>query len=374
MKPLPLPTTTFRYPLAEPDVRGNEEEFVRRAVRAAHISGAAPEVRQFEAACAQAVQVPYALAASSGTAALHLALVALGVGPGDEVLVPDLTYVAAANVVRYAGAKPVLIDVDADTWTIDPQQVATRIGRRTKAILAVHVYGNPADLGQLRRIARAAKVALVEDAAEAFGATWQGRPVGGIGDVGCFSLFANKVVTTGEGGLITTRSARLAREMRALRDQAKSAKRPYYHAHLGFSYRLSALQAAFGLAQLERLDEFVAQRARIRAWYGEELSALTEWREPQAVPGAVPVNWLYTGAIVGWSVRRRDRCLRVLRGEGIDARPVFVPMSDLPEFRGAGGAVARRLAASGISLPTYTRLRRRDVAAIAAALVRAVHA
>jgi perosamine synthetase len=363
----------FSQPLAEPDLTGNEEAYVRRAIRAGHISGAAPEVAAFEDACARALGVPHAVACTSGTAALHLALEALGVGPGAEVIVPDLTYVAAANVVRYTGATPVLVDVDPETWTIDPEQAAARIGPRTRAILAVHVYGNPADLDRLRRLARQAKVALVEDAAEAFGATWSGRAVGGIGDVGCFSFFANKVVTTGEGGLVTTRSQRIATSVRALRDQAKSAKRPYFHARLAFNYRLSALQAALGLAQIERLDALVERRARIRSWYREELDGVTAWREPRVLPQAEAVNWLYTGALDGWSARRRDRCLERLRAAGIDARPVFVPMSALPEFRGAGGGpVARRLAQSGISLPTRPRMRRRDVAGIAAALRAAV--
>lgn len=363
----------FAQALAEPDLTGREERYVRSAVRAGHISGAAPEVAAFEQACAAALGVPHAVACASGTAALHLALEALGVGPGAEVIVPDLTYVAAANVVRYTGATPVLVDVDEHTWTIDPARVAERLGPRTRAILAVHVYGNPADLDRLRQLARAAKVALVEDAAEAFGATWGGRPVGSLGDAGCFSFFANKVVTTGEGGLVATRTRRLATAVRSLRDQAKSARRPYFHARLAFNYRLSALQAALGLAQVERLGELLRRRERIRAWYREELAGVADWREPQPLPQAVAVNWLYTGSVAGWSARRRDRALERLHAAGIDARPVFVPMSRLPGFRGAGaGPVARRLAASGISLPTRPRMGRADVAAVAAALRRAL--
>ncbi len=364
--------SSFRYPLASPDLAGNELRFVTRALRAGHVSGTAPEVAAFEEACATTLHAASALAVSSGTAALHLALVALGIGPGDEVIVPDLTYVSAANVVRYVGATPVLVDVDPDSWTLDPVASAAAIGRRTKAIVAVHVYGNPADLGALLRLARRRRVALIEDAAEAWGARWRGSLVGTVGTIGCFSFFANKVVTTGEGGLLTTRSPTLARALRALRDQAKSSRRAYFHAHLAFNYRLSALQAALGLAQLERQAEFLAKRDRIRSWYREALAGVEPWREPAAVPGAEPVNWLYSGTLTGFSRRRRDRCLERLRGEGIDARPVFVPMSALPEFRAPRLPVAKRIADTGLSLPVYPGLRRRDVASIAAALRRAL--
>lgn len=362
----------LRFPLASPDLGARELRRVTRALRAGHVSGAAPEVAEFESACGAALASPHALAVSSGTAALHLALAGLGVGPGDEVIVPDLTYVAAANVVRYVGATPVLVDVDGASWTLDPLATQAAISPRTKAILAVHVYGNPADLDALGRLARRHRVALIEDAAEAWGARWRGRPVGTLGQVGCYSFFANKVITTGEGGLVTTRSRTLARTMRALRDQAKSSRQAYFHAHLGFNYRLSALQAALGLAQLERQAEFLAKRDRIRAWYREALAGVEPWREPAALPGAEPVNWLYSGTLTGFSRRRRDRCLERLRGEGIDARPLFVPMSALPEFRAPRLPVAKRIADTGLSLPVYPGLRRRDVAAIAAALRRAL--
>lgn len=362
------PRPLLRFPLASPDLSGNEVRFVTRALRAGHVSGAAPEIATFEAGCSAALDVPHSLAVASGTAALHLALVALGVGPGDEVIVPDLTYVAAANVVRYVGATPVLVDVDEASWTLDPDAAAAAVRRHTKALLAVHVYGNPADLDRLGRLARQHKLALVEDAAEAWGARWRGRLVGTIGKVGCFSFFANKVVTTGEGGLLATRSAPLARRLRELRDQAKSSRRAYFHARLAFNYRLSAMQAALGSAQLERQAEFIERRARIREWYRAALGGFEVWREPQALPGAEPVNWLYTGRLLGVSRRRRDRCLERLQAAGIDARPVFMPMSALPEFRRQRLPVARAIADSGLSLPVHPRLRRRDVETIAAAL------
>lgn len=361
-------STSPRYPLAVPDLRGNEEKYVRRAVRDASISGVGREVRAFEESFGEVLGVRHCVAVSSGTAALHLALEALDLRPGDEVLVPDLTYVAAANVVRYTGAEPVLVDVDEETWTLSPAAAEAACNKRTRAILAVHLYGNPADLGRLRALARARKIALIEDAAEAFGATWKGGLVGGFGDFGCFSFFGNKVVTTGEGGLVTARRASAAATMRALRDQAKSGREAYRHERLAFNYRLSALQAAVGLAQLERVAFFLKRRDAIRRWYRDALRDLEGWREPKPPPGAASVNWLYSGRVVGWSRRRRDRCLGRMNDAGVDARPLFLPMSEQAEFRASGGETARRVASSGLSLPTHTQMKKADVDAIAAVL------
>src|SRR5690606_28781119 len=227
------------------------------------ISSVGRHVAAFEAAFARTVGVPHAVAVSSGTAALHLALAALRIGPGDEVVVPALTFVAPANAVRYTGARLVLAEVDPDSWTLTAASVERVLTRRTRAIVAVHLYGVPADLDGLRALARRRGLALVEDAAEALGARWRGRPVGGLGTLGCFSLFGNKVVTTGEGGVVVTSSAPLARRLRLLRNQAMSPRRRYWHGEIGFNYRMTALQAAVGLGQLARFETLVARRRRI---------------------------------------------------------------------------------------------------------------
>lgn len=358
----------IRYPLARPDLRGNERRYLLECVREGGVSAVGRHVGEFEAACAAMLGVPAALAVSHGTAALHLALTALEIGAGDEVIVPDLTYVATANVVRYTGARPVLVDVSPSTWNLDPEKTERAVTRRTRAIIAVHLLGNPADLDALRALARRRRVALIEDAAEAFGARWRGRAAGTVGDIGCFSFFGNKVITTGEGGLVVARSAALRAKLRHLRDQAKSAERPYFHDRLAFTYRMSALQAAVGLAQLERLPQFILQRAHIARWYLDELAPLDGWSCPIAPRPAAPIVWLFALRRHGWNAAARDRALRGLRRAGIDARPVFQPMSQLPMYRTRRPPVSSRIWSEAICLPTYVGLRRGDVKAIAAAL------
>ncbi len=360
----PIPAS-LRYPLARPDLSGRERRYLLEALGAGAISSIGPHVGAFEEAFARAVGTKGAVAVSHGTAAVHLALAALEIGPGDEVIVPSLTFVSAANAVRYTGARVVLVDADPASWQLDPARVERAITARTRAILAVHLYGNPADLDALRRVARRRRLALIEDCAEALGARWRGRPVGGVGDLGCFSFYGNKVVTTGEGGMVTARSARLLRRVRALRDQGMSSSRRYYHTELAFNYRMTALQAAVGLAQLERLDAFLEKRARVAGWYRRHLRGVAGLAEPRPHPRATPVSWLYTIGVDGWTRGRRDRAMAALRRRGIDSRPVFVPMSELPMYRRRGFPVASRLAASGISLPTYVGLGERDVREIA---------
>ncbi len=359
--------TALRYPLARPDVGPRERAYVAQAMREASVSSLGPQVVAFEDAFASHLSLPHAAAVTSGTAALHLALAALGVGPGDEVIVPDLTFVATANAVSYTGARVVLADVDPVTWTLDPASVERALSKRTRAIIAVHLYGNPADLDALARIAKRNGVALIEDAAEGIGATWHGRPLGGVGVISTFSFYGNKILTTGEGGMVATRSRRLDRVIRHLRDHGMSPKRRYYHDRLAFNYRMTALQAALGLGQLERIDAFLERRARIAGWYRAELAGLDGVSEPLPLVPARAVCWLYTIQVAAWTRRRRDAAMGALRRAGIDSRPLFVPMSRLPMYRRRPLPVSDRLAACGISLPTHTQMRRSDVQAIAGA-------
>jgi perosamine synthetase len=358
--------TALRYPLARPDVGQRERAYVAQAMRDASVSSLGPQVTAFEGAFAAHLGLPHAAAVSSGTAALHLALVALDVGPGDEVIVPDLTFVATANAVAYTGARVVLVDADPLTWTLDPACVERAISKRTRAIIAVHLYGNPADLDALARIARRNGVALIEDAAEGIGATWRGRPLGGVGVMSIFSFYGNKVLTTGEGGIVATRSRRLDRLVRHLRDHGMSPSRRYYHDRLAFNYRMTALQAALGLGQLERIDAFLARRASIADWYRDALSGVEGVSEPVPLAPARAVCWLYTVQVAAWTRRRRDAAMVALRRAGIDSRPLFVPMSRLPMYQRGPLPVSDRLSAGGISLPTHTRMRRPDVQAIVA--------
>jgi perosamine synthetase len=236
--------------------------------------------------------------------------------------------------------------------------------------VAVHVFGVRPRLDELARLARRRGVALVEDAAEALGARWRGRPAGGVGALSTFSFYGNKVLTTGEGGMVLARSARLDARLRHLRDHGMSSARRYWHDRLAFNYRMSALPAALGLGQLERLDAMLERRARIVGWYRQELGDLPGVREPAPPPGASPVCWLHTVQVDGWTRRRRDAAIAALRRRGIDSRPVFVPMSQLPMYRGRPSPVAAAIAARGISLPTHSGQRRADVREIGRAFRR----
>ena len=254
-------------PISKPFIGAREKELVLDALDSGWVSSIGKYIDEFEANFARYCGTEYALAVSNGTTGLHLALAALGLQPGDEVIVPDLTFVATANAVAYTGATPVLADIDPDTLCIDPASVKSRISERTRAIIPVHLYGHPADMDALLEIGRAHGVDIIEDAAEAHGAEYRGRRVGGLGKCGVFSFYGNKIITTGEGGMLTTNDRAFYLHAKRLRDHAMSPQRRYFHEERGFNYRITNLQAALGVAQLERIEEFLARRTEIMGWY-----------------------------------------------------------------------------------------------------------
>ena len=342
-----------RIPVARPDLGPRERAYVEECLQTAWISSAGPFVRRFESAYAAACGVTHGVACSSGTTALHLALTAAGVGAGDEVIVPAWTFVATANAVVHAGATPVLADVDPVSWGMDPAEAARKITRRTRAIIAVHLYGQPADIPALRRLARRRGLLLVEDAAEAHGAEIGGRRVGSLGDVGCFSFFANKILTTGEGGILITRIRRLAERARLLRDHGMGRRR-YWHSVVGYSYGLGNLQAAIGLAQVERFDELLKRKDAIAARSAARLSEIPGIALPSDRPGVRAVCWLVSILV---NRRRfgmgRDGLMRALATRGIETRPFFYALHRMPPYRSRERfPVAERLAAAGMNLPS----------------------
>ena len=252
-------------PVAETLLDGDELAYVTECVKGNWISSAGPYVTRFEQAFAAAMQCGFAVACASGTAALHLAVAAAGITAGDEVLIPAFTMIATANAPRYQGADPVLIDSDAATWNLDPAHLPDKLTARTRAVIAVHIYGQPADMQSINAFAAANDLIVIEDAAEAHGATYGGRAVGSLGDVAAFSLYGNKILTTGEGGVVTTNDPAIARSARELRDHAFSKERHFWHRRAAFNYRMTNLQAAVGLAQVQRIDELVQRRRRGRA-------------------------------------------------------------------------------------------------------------
>lgn len=362
-------------PVAAPVIGEREIAYVNDAVRSGWVSSIGPYIDRFESDFARWVGVRHAVAVSNGTVALHLALHALGLGPGDEVVIPDLTFAATAHAVLQTGATPVLADVEADTFCIDPVAVARALSPRTRAILPVHLYGHPADMNALRELARPRGIHLLEDAAEAHGATIGGARVGSLGEVAAFSLYGNKIITTGEGGILTTDDDALAARLRFLKDHGMSKERRYFHTELAFNYRMTNLSAALGVAQLEQVDAFVAKKRQLMALYREGLAgcdlALSVER-----PGYTSVYWM-ASAVLGDGVRStRDEVAVRLRAAGIDSRPFFAPMSDLPHLTalrrvgrdGDACPVSARLSARGLNLPSGCALRPEDIARVCVAL------
>ncbi|HEY5515907.1 MAG TPA: DegT/DnrJ/EryC1/StrS family aminotransferase [Pengzhenrongella sp.] len=361
-------------PIASPDLSGNESAYVEECIRTTWISSVGHFISDFEASFAAAVGTRHAVATNNGTTALHLALTAIGVGPGDEVIVPALTYIATANAVRYCGATPVFADVEPDTMNLDPADLERRITPRTKAVIPVHLYGHPADMTAISEIARAHELIMVEDAAEAHGSRVNGRSVGSLGHLGVFSFFGNKIITTGEGGAVTTDDDDLAARLRLLRGQGMDPQRRYWFTDVGFNYRMTNIAAAIGLAQLERFETMLERRREIAALYTRLLGPATGITLPVERPGTQRVDWLYTVLIGGFTTEQRNTLIDLLREDGIETRPVFYPLHLMPPYEGSGGPfpVSERLGAEGISLPTHVLLTDDDVTTVCEALVRRV--
>jgi perosamine synthetase len=358
-------------PVSAPVLDGREAEYVQECLSSTWISSQGHFIDDFERGFAEFCGVRHAIATNNGTTALHLALLALGIGPGDEVIVPTLTYIASANVVTYCGATPVFVDSDPATMTMDPAAVAAAVTGRTRAVMPVHLYGHPVDMDPVNALAEQHGFAVVEDAAEAHGARYRGRPVGSLGTVGVFSFFGNKIITTGEGGMLTTDDADLAARMRLFRGQGMDLQRRYWFPVVGYNYRMTNVAAAIGVAQLERVEEHLAARQQIFEWYEERLRDVDQVVRPAAAAWATPVNWLYT---VRLRHADRDGVIKGLAEDGIDSRPVFYPMHVLPPYRGADGdfPVAEEQARTGISLPTHGTLSESEVDRVYRSLLRQI--
>lgn len=362
-----------RIPIASPVLDGNEMQYVRECLESTWISSHGKFIDAFERRFAELCGVEHAIACNNGTTALHLALVSLGVGAGDEIIVPDLTYVATANCVRYCNADPVFVDCEPRTFNIDPAAIEAKITPRTKGIIVVHLFGQPCDMDEIQKIADAHGLFIVEDAAEAHGAKYKGRPVGSFGKCATFSFFGNKIVTTGEGGAVVTDDDELASRLRLLRGQGMDPERRYWFPVIGYNYRMTNIAAAIGLAQLERVDRALAFRRRLSAWYDEALADVDVIR-PYVEPWAEHSFWMYTIKMAPDAALSRDQVLAALDAHGIETRPVFYPMHVLPPYRQAGHDLrnATDCAETGLSLPTHERLTRADVARICDVLRRAL--
>lgn len=353
-------------PVYEPTLGREELENVVEAVKSSWISSKGKFIPEFEDAFAEYCGVKYGVTCSNGTAALHLALAALGIRKGDEVLVPTLTFVATANVVVYTGAKPVFVDSDHEYWCIDPERIREAVNKRVKAMIPVHLYGHPCDMGAVMKVAEDNGLFVVEDAAEAHGGEYKGWKVGGIGDVGCFSFYGNKILTTGEGGMCVTDNEELADKMRILRDHGMNPHKKYWHDIIGFNYRMTNIHAAIGVAQLKKIDTIIEKKRRIAEWYRKELREMEGLTQHPEMPWAKNVYWMYSILVEKDFSMGRDELIRKLRERGVDTRPFFHPIHELPMYRtGDRFPISEELASKGVNLPSSANLSQEDVSNIA---------
>lgn len=361
-------------PVAAPILRGKEKEYVIDCLESVWISSNGAYLDKFENAFAKFCGTHHAITCCNGTIALHLALLALGIGPGDEVIVPTLTFVATANAVAYCGARPVFVDSEPETWNINPCLIEEKLSPRTKAIIVVHLYGHPVDMDAVLSISSRHGLFVIEDAAEAHGARYKGRPVGSIGNAGTFSFYGNKIITTGEGGAVVTNDPDLVNKIRLLRGQGMDPKRRYWFPIRGYNYRMTNIEAAIGLGQLENVDWHIARRAEVACWYREFLADFPELSFQTDQSWASRVYWMFSILLADRTIADRDAVMSSLQRQGIETRPIFYPMHVLPPYKEAGSAadypIADRISKTGMNLPTFAGLSREDVAFICKSLAR----
>lgn len=357
-------------PISKPNISELEVQYVNKAVSSGWVSSMGEYLDRFEKDFAEFCGVKHCISTSNGTVAIHLALAVLGIGAGDEVIIPNLTFAATANAVILAGAKPVLVDVRYSDWCLDPEAVRRAISPRTKAIIPVHLYGHPCEMDALQTIANEHHLKIIEDAAEAHGAEYHSKRVGSLGDCATFSFYGNKIITTGEGGCITTNSDAIAERARLLRDHGMSKARRYWHAEVGFNYRMTNLQAAVGVAQMERIDYFMAERDRILNTYKQFLLPYGFLMNPH-LDGTRSVNWLTSVLLPSGTREERDRLLEELKTHGIETRTFFYPMSAMPIYGGGENPVSSELSDRGFNLPTFPELTDEKIQYISETLIEA---
>jgi len=361
-----------RIPIMEPLLAGNELAYVSECVKTNWISSQGKFVRSFEEMLGKFHDMPYALAVSNGTVAIHLALVALGVGEGDEVIVPNYTFAASINAVLHANATPVIVDIEPNSWNIDPEAMEAAITPKTKAIMPVHLYGYPAEMKKIMAIAERHNLIVVEDNAEALGSQYYGQLTGTFGHAATYSFFGNKTVTTGEGGLILFREKEHYEKAVTLRDHGMSRTRKYWHELVGYNYRMTNLQAAIGVAQMERIDEILEMKTRMANVYNENLKGIPGIILPPEHPDHYNTHWLYTIEVDEKIVNlSRDQIISKLLQNGIEARPTFFPLHEMPPYQAFGKGDypnSVRVSRNGFSLPSFVHLKESTQLEICSAL------
>ncbi|MEO8391621.1 MAG: DegT/DnrJ/EryC1/StrS family aminotransferase [Chloroflexota bacterium] len=370
--------TNLMIPVCEPVFDGNEAAYVADCIQTGWVSSGGAYIDRFEEMFSAYCGMPYGVAVTSGTTALHLALTALGIGAGDEVIIPDFTLIVSANVVIQVGARPVLIDADPQTWCMDAAQIEAKITPATKAIMAVHLYGHPCDMVALKAIAERHNLYLIEDCAEAHGSEVNGQRVGSLSDAGCFSFYGNKTLTTGEGGMVVCRDPALAERMRLLRNQGFREPR-FVHDVVAFNYRMTNVQAAIGVAQTEKADEKIESKRWIARTYTELLGGEAELILPYEASWAKNTYWMYGVLLRDGFGRSKDDVMHMLKMNGVDTRSFFCPMHLQPVFANGNNStypdvagqypVSEDLWKRGFYLPTGVGLTRAQIEEVAAKLL-----
>ncbi|MBI5122700.1 DegT/DnrJ/EryC1/StrS family aminotransferase [Candidatus Roizmanbacteria bacterium] len=346
--------------VSEPLFEGNELKYLKECIKTSWISSG-KYIKQFENNFSKFCDVKYAITTSNGTNALDTALLALGIKEGDEVIVPDLTYVSTANTVVHVGAKPVFVDVDKDTWTIDPEKIEQKITKKTKAIIVVHLFGHPADMDAINKIAKKHNLFVIEDACQAHGSLYKGKKIGSLGDIACFSFSGAKVITTGEGGMVVSKNKKLIDKAYDIKTNYTSKKHKFYHTQVGHNFRFTNLQAAVGVAQLERIDQLIEMKITNAKYYIKQLKELETFIQlPDEKIWAKNTYWLFS--IVIKRPNFRDKLINYLADNSIETRPFFVPMNELPMFNDADKySTAKYLSENGICLPSGVTLKKKEI-------------
>lgn len=351
----------IKYPVYRPNLQGNEKKYVMECLDSTWISSKGKFINEFERKFADYLGVNYATSVTNGTVALHVAMLALGIGPGDEVIVPTFTYIASVNSIIYCGATPIFVDSDPKSWQLDLEQTQKKITKKTKAILAVHLYGHPCDIGKLRKIAYDNNIFIIEDAAEALGSKYEGKKVGTFGDVSTFSFFGNKTITTGEGGMVVTNNKEIYEKCVKIKGQGLAKNGEYWHDIIGYNYRMTNISAAIGLAQLERISDIIKSKRKIAKWYKEFLSELPIQFLDEIDDKYFSTYWMVS-ILVKDSITRQN-LRNYLADSGIETRPTFHPVHTMPMYTKSDYQfpVAEDLGTRGINLPSYPELLKEDV-------------
>lgn len=317
-------------PVNEPVLSPEVKTYVNHALDTGWISSAGSYIKQFETNYASWMGVKHAISVTNGTAALHLALASLGIGPGDEVILPDLTIISCAFAVMYTGATPVFVDVDPNTFTLDPAKIEQAITSHTKAIMPVHLYGHPTNMDPIIAIANKHNLKIVEDAAESHGALYKNKKVGSLGDIGCFSFYANKIITTGEGGMIVTNNDTVNEKARLIKDLSHDPSKRFFHKEIGWNYRMTNLAAAVGCAQLLHVDEYIAKKIWMANEYNEALKNVSGLVLPKEMPWAKSVYWMYAVTLDKNIKKSKNQIRKELFENGVDTRDFFYPLHSQP--------------------------------------------